>query len=474
MKGSSSLRTWPSAQRRRVTRRSLGVGLALFGVIVQTACIVNWTAPPNPNGKVAGLQCSDGSECQSLSCKSGKCTPVTGGNPTDNIKNGDETDVDCGGSAPKCADGKSCEVADDCESDICTGGKCRAPSPDDGAKNGDETDVDCGGSKAPKCAVDKSCETHDDCESSACSYAKKCVAFPSCTGHFGGDTCGAGETGADAQHESCCATANDTQSGIQISKYYVTAGRMRAFVERFQGNLQEWANNAPRWDSTLTPQLPASMDAALNLLGPNGKRGCSIPGQGGRTYWQKDANGDSRETSDFTQDVLDEKALNCVPWVLAQALCHFDGGRLASSTEIIAQMNNHGATRWPWGNTPDFRVRQQLDQIVYAYSYQTPNPPADLRPGSNNSPLDRAFFVAPPGRRPLGNNQIGVADGIGNVMSWVNDGQNRFSWTASWEDSHTPAGVSGAARVDSWPPSSGSSNERLGYWAIGARCAFDR
>jgi hypothetical protein len=52
------------------------------------------------------------------------------------------------------------------------------------------------------------------------------------------------------------------------------------------------------------------METALDALGPNLKRGCSIPGQGGRTYWQQDANGDPKETSDFSKDVLDEKALN--------------------------------------------------------------------------------------------------------------------------------------------------------------------
>lgn len=40
---------------------------------------------------------------------------------TDGIKNGDETDVDCGGSCPRCAAGKSCQTRDDCQSAICEG-----------------------------------------------------------------------------------------------------------------------------------------------------------------------------------------------------------------------------------------------------------------------------------------------------------------------------------------------------------------
>jgi hypothetical protein len=398
---------------------------------------------------------------------------VTGGNPTDGTRDGDETDVDCGGpSAPKCADGKACKSGNDCENGICNGGTCKAPAPDDGIKNGDETDVDCGGSKAPKCRADKACSKNADCASDACSYAKKCVEFPSCTGHFGGDTCGEGETGeAGAKHESCCATVSDTAGGVRVGKYYVTAGRMRAFVERFDGNLQAWAATKPKnWDASWTDQLPSSMDDALNALGPNNKRGCNVPAEGGRTYWQQNANGDAEENSDFSKDVLDEKALNCVPWHLAQALCHFDGGRLASSREIVALMRNDGTTRWAWGNTPSYVSKGQLEQLVHYYSYHTPNPPADMRTSGDN-PIDKAFFIAPPGRRPLGANKIGVEDAMGLVLPWVDDGPNQFVWTASWEE-HDPAGVNGMKTVSTWPPQNSTGGEDDGYYAIGARCVF--
>jgi hypothetical protein len=47
----------------------------------------------------------------------------------DGIKNGDETDVDCGGAkAPGCADGKACSAAKDCVNNICTSGQCKAPA----------------------------------------------------------------------------------------------------------------------------------------------------------------------------------------------------------------------------------------------------------------------------------------------------------------------------------------------------------
>jgi hypothetical protein len=455
------------------TSRAAGVASVFCLFLIAGACSSESDAIPNPKGKPAGEECTDGSECQSLTCKAGKCTPVTGGNPTDGVRNGDETDVDCGGlSAPPCADGKMCKRGDDCVNGVCGGGVCKAPSPDDGIKNGDETDVDCGGSKAPKCAAGKGCQKHEDCASGGCNYANKCADFPSCTGHHGGDTCGVGETGdGDAQHESCCAVVEDQNTGLRVGKYQVTAGRMRAFVERFDGNLQAWAETNPNgWDSSWTNRLPASMDDALFLLGPNNKRGCNVPNQGGRTYWQEAPNGDPDETSDFSKDVLDEKALNCVTWYLAQALCHFDGGRLISSDEAFSVLRNGGSSTFPWGDSPNFTKKQQMAQVVHFYSYHTPNPPDDMRT-AGSSPLDKAFFVAPPGRRPLGNNQIGIADPVGNVMPWVNDGPNEFAWTGSWEE-HGIWGFGESQKKSKWPPTAGQG-EANGYYAIGARCVFE-
>lgn len=65
----------------------------------------------------------------------------------DDVKDQDETDVDCGGDiCEPCEDFKSCNVGSDCESDYCHMGiKCREPTCDDDVENQDETDVDCGG-----------------------------------------------------------------------------------------------------------------------------------------------------------------------------------------------------------------------------------------------------------------------------------------------------------------------------------------
>src|SRR5579871_3669701 len=48
---------------------------------------------------------------------------------TDGLRDGDETDVDCGGSCPKCALGRHCSIASDCASGHCIGGLCVEPMP---------------------------------------------------------------------------------------------------------------------------------------------------------------------------------------------------------------------------------------------------------------------------------------------------------------------------------------------------------
>jgi formylglycine-generating enzyme required for sulfatase activity len=436
-------------------------------------------ATPNPNGKIAGEACSVGSDCRSGRCEEGRCTASAANassSPKDGIKNGDETDIDCGGSgAGKCGDGKGCGVANDCTNGVCKGSKCAPAAPDDAVKNGDESDVDCGGKVAPKCAATKGCAANADCESDACSYAKKCVVYKGCTGHFGGDTCGDGETGAaGTNHESCCTTVpiTDRPAGsggsFTIDKYLVTAGRMRAFVERYNGNLQQWAAAAPAgWNDAWTASLPKSMSDALYLLGPGGKRGCNVASQGGRTYAQPPVDGVAAEASDFSKDVLDEKALNCVPWHMAQALCTFDGGHLATAAEIRWVYENRGRAAgattypWQWKDTSAYSPTASDMRVIHRYSYATANPPATMRTVNGQYPLDHAFYVAPPGRRPLGANMHGVQDAAGNVMPWVSDGPKMFASTMSWENHDknlTPA---------TWNQAEGPN----GYYAIGARCS---
>jgi hypothetical protein len=122
-------------------------------------CEVNSAADVNNCGAC-------GNVCASGICTMGVCQTAT---CTDGLKNGSETDVDCGGGCPGCANGKACIAATDCASGICAMGICQAPSCNDGLKDGAETDVDCGGGTCATCAAGKGCVASADCQSGVCA-----------------------------------------------------------------------------------------------------------------------------------------------------------------------------------------------------------------------------------------------------------------------------------------------------------------
>src|SRR5262245_4208760 len=53
---------------------------------------------------------------------------------------GDESDVDCGGTCPACPGGNLCKVNGDCQSKSCVDGFCDQLKCTDGVKNGMESD----------------------------------------------------------------------------------------------------------------------------------------------------------------------------------------------------------------------------------------------------------------------------------------------------------------------------------------------
>jgi hypothetical protein len=133
---------------------------------------------------------------------------------SDRVMNGSESDVDCGGSCPRCVPGARCGSWIDCSSSVCINGRCAVPSCTDGVKNGDETGVDCGAS-CPKCPPGQGCSSGSDCLSGACEQS---ICQPtSCTDHVknGAETdidCGGG-TCPKCPSGSRCSTKNDCQSG---------------------------------------------------------------------------------------------------------------------------------------------------------------------------------------------------------------------------------------------------------------------
>lgn len=529
---------------------------------------------PNPNGGQPGDGCTTGDDCRTGVCTGGSCQAATN---TDGVKNGDESDVDCGGASgpgcgvggscasgescasgvctdskcaggpnpdcggadetiPRCADGeacggnedcvsgrceggtckvacgagtpskcdvgRACNTGDDCESKVCDPGdkSCKAPSFDDGVLNGTETDVDCGGpAPGKRCAAGKACKDHDDCESSGCAFDGTCAMGASCTQLAGGQTCGPND-GMNKQSD-CCARAK--VGAYTIDKYLVTAGRMRAFLARLNGKVRDFAAALPagKWDQAYTDELPNSMDGtpgdgdnANTQLGPYfGKRSCATDNYNGHTFWtpaEYAAVGDPKQ--DFSKDVLDAKALNCVPWWLLSALCAFDGGHLIKEAELRAAYTNNGTTTHPWGARGAYVTNDQTDYAVQFYDYWTPNPPPDARTAGEDF-LDITYYIAPPGRRPAGYNLTGHADLVGDLLEWVGDSDRQFVWKGSFErhsmeiDQLIQPPLDGDPysardprpgrnnRPWTWPDvvagatDSGNVN---GYYALGGRCAY--
>jgi formylglycine-generating enzyme required for sulfatase activity len=131
-------------------------------------------AAATPGSRALGSQAPPG-VCQTATdCDTGFCHPVTGrcARPScsDGFKNGGETDVDCGGSCPAaCPDGKSCRTGADCQGGFCaspsaTLGYCMTSSCTDFFRDGDESDVDCGGSCPDRCGEGQGCRADSDCQ----------------------------------------------------------------------------------------------------------------------------------------------------------------------------------------------------------------------------------------------------------------------------------------------------------------------
>jgi hypothetical protein len=100
----------------------------------------------------------------------------------DATQNGNETDIDCGGSCDKCEIGKSCLVNIDCLSDSCDASYiCSGPSCSDDIINGNETDVDCGGVYCDKCTTGQACLLNTDCISDFCNASKICEIGITCS-----------------------------------------------------------------------------------------------------------------------------------------------------------------------------------------------------------------------------------------------------------------------------------------------------
>ena len=151
------------------------------------------------NGTIEGTeQCDDGNmddtdDCTGV-CLDAACGDgfVQAGVEDCDDANADDADACVAGCvAAACGDGfvqagvEACDDANDFDADTCSN-LCAAALCDDTIKNGGETDTDCGGADCPKCGAGEACAATGDCEASVC-IASLCTVPRSCQEIKAGD-----------------------------------------------------------------------------------------------------------------------------------------------------------------------------------------------------------------------------------------------------------------------------------------------
>jgi hypothetical protein len=153
-------------------------------------------------------------------------------------KDGDESDVDCGGSCAGCGPHKLCYGDFDCSAtasgcDTAHGGcfcqyfthQCVYDHCYDGKVSGDESGVDCGGTACSPCATGLACNQNSDCRSMGCDAVSHTCAVTQCTDHKqdGAETdvdCGGGGCRACLVGQKCLVNF-DCQGGHVCSASHV-------------------------------------------------------------------------------------------------------------------------------------------------------------------------------------------------------------------------------------------------------------
>jgi len=191
--------------------------------------------PPSSDARDAADASADTSSDEASAVTSGSPLDGAAASCTDKIRNGDETDVDCGGSCAPCGANKSCRVDGDCGAtasgcDAAHGG-CRCDDVSkrcvydhcfDNKSDDGESGLDCGGDVCAVCGLGGGCQQDTDCSSQACDAASlKCIANP-CSDHRqdGRETdvdCGGANTCVRCRPGMRCLGNGDCQAGHTCS-----------------------------------------------------------------------------------------------------------------------------------------------------------------------------------------------------------------------------------------------------------------
>jgi formylglycine-generating enzyme required for sulfatase activity len=316
------------------------------------------------------------------------------------------------------------------------------------------------------------------------SNSRSCNGKPGADKHCGGDPSDETKLGS----QDCCET-RVVQGGsynrfnnkdypakvasFKLDTFLVTGGRIRAWVDSLNGNL---ASAAPAPGAGANPQvpnsgwrsewnrfLPASKADVDGMFGPEYdtdgpilacQYGTDLEQFGALTWWTKELqdnvtaenkgeDGGDDVIAANTQDELDRKPINCIPWHVLFAFCIWDGGRLPTDAEFgYAAAGGQEQRDFPWGS---------VDEIAHINNDVTLSQPPTfdagkkyvaarlwdktINDGKNKfednygltwgnhvfGKADNAAHVMPVGRRPAGNGKWGQADLASDMFEWMLD-----------------------------------------------------
>ena len=149
-----------------------------------------------------GAHCVDDSDCANGSCQKSACLSV---HCTNGKSDSGESDEDCGGDeCLPCATGRACDSDSDCSTASCRRGECAETSCFDEALNGNESDVDCGGSDCDACELGLGCGEDSDCITRVCT-----------SGECALDACDDGKAGADESDVDCGGSCEPCAAGAR-------------------------------------------------------------------------------------------------------------------------------------------------------------------------------------------------------------------------------------------------------------------
>lgn len=325
-------------------------------------------------GGVGNARCADALICKiDGDCKSDVCKDLADGmglrcqvpSPTDGKKNGVETDVDCGGGGgnPGCASGKLCVAAGDCWSQGCDYNKKCAVARSCSAHYGGDT-CGLGGAGGVGPQAWESCCTTIATPSAAPDAVGGVVymdKYPTTSGRMRVflETVGYNvrqavqDMRAAGQIPAVPLKVNGTADGVSSSldanwdMYLPTSfagnGNADEIADCTQGGTCNQVDGECGPSKTCVKDISAGVYTSVtNHLGrtifknnSQSASGCFAGAPGTHSYRFPDGTpGDGAPEWDAT--VYDTKTMSCVDYLMAQAFCAWDGGRLETVQEWLA------------------------------------------------------------------------------------------------------------------------------------------